>query len=105
MLFLLFTEAGQHAWGFVAGFDSLPLQLFDKRIRNSRSEWQLTHTHLTMRLTYRRRGRRWSANMICKFQPNAERKGRAAVRCRRVVGLYLPTIKCFRHGELEWVEA
>lgn len=53
-LSLLYTEAGQHAWGLVPGLDSLPLQLFHERIRNSRSEWQLTHTHL--RSAVRQRG-------------------------------------------------
>ena len=38
-----------------------------------------------MLLAYRRRGGRWSANKILKFTVTAERKARAAVRCRRFV--------------------
>ena len=41
--------------------------------------------HLTPRLTYRRRRGRWSAEMIHGFTRRAERKARAAVRCRRIV--------------------
>src|SRR2546421_13045343 len=40
----------------------------------------------TPRLTYRRRGRGWSAEMIHELTRSAERKARAAVRCRRMVG-------------------
>jgi hypothetical protein len=36
-------------------------------------------------LTYRCRASRWSAEMIYEPGQNAERKGRAAVRCRRIV--------------------
>src|SRR5258708_34589384 len=42
---------------------------------------------LTLRLTYRRRGSGWSANKVLKCSQAAERKARAAVRCRCVVGL------------------
>jgi hypothetical protein len=42
-------------------------------------------SELTLRLTYRRRDSRWSANKISEFSPAAERKTRAAVRCRRFV--------------------
>src|ERR1035441_8151507 len=40
---------------------------------------------LALRLTYRRRGGRWSAQMIIEPRQTAERKARAAVRCRRIV--------------------
>ena len=40
---------------------------------------------LTSRLTYRRRRGRWSADTISEFLQAAERKARAAVRCRRIV--------------------
>src|SRR5690242_10020868 len=46
----------------------------------------LLHRRRTLRLTYRRRGGRWSANRIYKSSQTAERKARAAVRCRRFVG-------------------
>src|SRR5712691_8670327 len=49
---------------------------------------------LTMRLTYRRRGGRWSGEKICELVQSAERKARAAVRCRRLVSshAYVPEI-------------
>src|ERR1035438_178104 len=45
-----------------------------------------TLTALTLGLTYRRRGGRSSANRMSKLSQPAERKARAAVRCRRIVG-------------------
>jgi hypothetical protein len=39
----------------------------------------------TPRLTYRRRAGGWSASRMYKFLETAERKRRAAVRCRRLV--------------------
>jgi hypothetical protein len=39
----------------------------------------------TMRVTYRRWGRRWSGEKIQECARSAERKPRAAVRCRRIV--------------------
>ena len=45
----------------------------------------------TLRLTYRRRGGRSSANEIIKFSQCAERKAWAAVRCRRIVKLSAST--------------
>jgi len=46
----------------------------------------------TPRLTYRRRGGRWSANKIYKLPDMTERKARAAVRCRRLVKLHGPGV-------------
>jgi hypothetical protein len=46
----------------------------------------------TPRLTYRRRGGRWSAKTISELSCAAERKARVAVRCRRIVWL------CCFHG-------
>jgi hypothetical protein len=43
------------------------------------------HLGSTLRLTYRRRGRRWSAKKISELSETAERKARAAARCRRLV--------------------
>ena len=48
-------------------------------------EMACASTTLTSRLTYRRRGGRWSARNIFRFSQTAERKARAAVRCRRFV--------------------
>jgi hypothetical protein len=41
--------------------------------------------HLTLRLTYCRRERRWSAEKIDEQRRTSERKAWAAVRCRRFV--------------------
>jgi hypothetical protein len=49
---------------------------------------------LTSRLTYRRRGGRWRADKIAKFFQCAERKARAAVRCRRFVNRHRKTPIC-----------
>ena len=43
----------------------------------------------TSRLTYRRRDGRWSAKGVCEPAPKAERKARAAARCRRLVSFRL----------------
>jgi len=51
------------------------------------------HNRLTSRLTYRRR--RWSAKMIHKLARSAERKARAAVRCRRIVRLHFVRVSEF----------
>jgi hypothetical protein len=43
----------------------------------------------TSRLTYRRRGGRWGAERMHEWRKATERKARAAVRCRRVVGRHI----------------
>src|SRR5437879_2840413 len=43
------------------------------------------HVAITLRLTYRRRGRWWSAETIIEFARHGERKARAAVRWSRFV--------------------
>src|ERR1039458_6963749 len=47
---------------------------------------QQCYSRLTPCLTYRRRGGKWSAEKIYKSRQSAERKARAAVRCRHLVG-------------------
>jgi len=46
---------------------------------------RLPYFRLTLRLTYRRRGGRLSANRISGLYETAEGKARAALRCRRIV--------------------
>src|SRR5712691_1218917 len=53
-----------------------------KAILSESSSWQ---SQPTLRLTYRRQAGRWSAKIIFKLQRSAERKTRAALRCRRIV--------------------